>query len=110
MARYSASQGPVTLAGERATSSRCPGGQDVPAVGAAAGTHVNEVVGGVEQIQVVVDDDDGGAGVDEPVEDADQGGHVERVQAGGRLVEDVQHAVLAGAQPRGDAQSLRLAA
>src|SRR5262249_54205411 len=45
-----------------------------------------------------------------PVEHAGQGGYVERVQAGGRLVEDVQRAALAAAQPRGDPQPLRLAA
>ena len=48
--------------------------------------------------------------VQEPVEHGDQGGYVERVQAGGRLVEDVQRAALAGAQPGGDPQPLRLAA
>ena len=46
----------------------------------------------------------------QPVEHAGQGGHVERVQAGGRLVEDVQRAALAAAQPGGDPQPLRLAA
>jgi hypothetical protein len=58
----------------------------------------------------VVDDDDRRSGLEEPVEHADQGGYVERVQAGGRFVEDVQHAALAAAQPGGDPQPLRLAA
>ncbi len=87
-----------------------PGGEDVTAVRAAARAHVDEVVGGGEQVQVVIDDDDRGAGFQQPVEHAGQGGHVERVQAGGRLVEDVQHAALAAAQPGGDPQPLRLAA
>ena len=68
------------------------------------------MVGGGEEVQVVVDDDDGGPGLEQPVEHADQGGHVERMQAGGRLVEDVQHALLAAAQPGCDPQPLRLAA
>src|SRR5207237_6103129 len=80
------------------------------AVRAAARPHVDEVVGGGEQVQVVVDDDDGGPGPQQPVEHSGQGGHVERVQAGGRLVEDVQRAALAGAEPGCDPQPLRLAA
>ena len=68
------------------------------------------MVCGGEQVQVVVDDDDGSPGRQEPVEHADQSGHVERVQAGGRLVEDVQRATLAAAQPGGDPQPLRLTA
>ena len=76
---------------------RGAGREDVAAVRAAAWAHVDQVIGGGEQIQVVVDDDDRGPGVQQPVEHADQGGHVERVQAGGRLVEDVQRAALAGA-------------
>jgi aryl-alcohol dehydrogenase-like predicted oxidoreductase len=40
------------------------------------------VVGGRQQIQVVVDDDDRGACVEQPVKHGDQRGHVERVQAG----------------------------
>ena len=108
--RCSASHGPVTLAGSRATSSRRARGDDAPAVRAAARAHVDEVVGRGQQVQVVVDDDDGRAGVQQPVEHADQRGHVERVQPGGRLVEDVQRAALAAAQPGGDPQPLRLAA
>src|SRR5436190_617918 len=89
---------------------RRPRRDDVPAVRAAARAHVDQVVGGGEQVQVVVDDDDRGPGVQQPVEHAGQGRHVERVQAGGRLVEDVQRAALAAAQPGGDPQPLRLAA
>jgi uncharacterized membrane protein YbhN (UPF0104 family) len=64
-------------------------GDDVAALRAATRTHVDEVVRGGEQVQVVVDDDDRGPGLQEPVEHADEGGHVERVQPGGRLVEHV---------------------
>ena len=83
---------------------------DAAAVRAAAGAHVDEVIGRSEQVQVVVDDDDRGPGLQQLVEDAGQRGHVERVQAGGRLIEDVQRAALAAAQPGGDPEPLRLAA
>ena len=71
-------------------------GDDLPALGAAAWPHVDQVVSGGEQVQVVVDDDDRRSGLQQPVEHADQGRHVEGVQAGRRLVEDVQRAALAG--------------
>jgi hypothetical protein len=58
----------------------------------------------------VVDEDDRGPGLEQPVEDAGHGSHVKRVQAGSRFVEDVQRAVLATAQPEGDPQPLGLAA
>jgi len=58
----------------------------------------------------MIDDDDGRPGLQEPVEHADQRAHVDRVQAGGRLVEYVQRAPLAGAQPGGDPQPLGLTA
>jgi hypothetical protein len=37
-------------------------GDDAPAVRSATGAHVDEPVGGGEEVKVVVDDDDGGAG------------------------------------------------
>src|SRR6516225_7961610 len=53
--------------------------EDVPAVWAAARSHGDEMVGGGEQIEVVVDDDDRGPGRQQPVEHAGEGGYVERV-------------------------------
>jgi hypothetical protein len=44
---------------------------------------------------VVLDDDDRLAGVDEPVEQPEQLLHIGQVQAGGRLVEDVDAALVA---------------
>jgi hypothetical protein len=41
---------------------RLPRREDAPAVRASARAHVDEVVGGGEQIQVVVDEDDRGPG------------------------------------------------
>ena len=74
-------------------------GHDAAPVGAAARAHVDEVVRRGEQVEVVVDDDDGGPGPEQPVEDPDEGANVKRVQPGGRLVEDVQRPALAAAQP-----------
>ncbi len=48
-------------------------------------------------------------GLQQPVEHADQRCHIKGVQARPRLIEDVQHAALAGAQPRGDPRPLGLA-
>ena len=77
---------------------------------AAARAHVDEVVGGGEQVQVVVDHDDRRSGVEQPVEHPDQRCYVERVQAGGWLVEDVQRAALAGAKSGCDPKPLGLTA
>jgi hypothetical protein len=61
-------------------------------------------------LRVVVDDDDCGAGLQKPVEHRDQCGDVQRMQAGRRLVKDVQDATLTGPQPRRDSQRLGIAA
>ncbi len=76
--------------------------QDAPAVGATARAHIDDVVCGGKQVEIVVDDDDGGPRLGQPVEHTDQGGHVQRVESGGWLVEDVQDVPLAAAQPGGD--------
>jgi hypothetical protein len=85
-------------------------GDDVSAVGAAAWPHIDDVISAGEQIQVMVDDGDRRSSLQQPFEHADQRGHVEGMQASGGLIEDVQCAVLAAAQPGGDPQPLRLAA
>lgn len=60
----------------------------MPAVGAAAWPHIDDVISGGEQIQVMVEDDDPRSSLQQPVEHADQRGHVEGMQAGGGLIED----------------------
>jgi Glucodextranase, domain N len=87
-----------------------PRRENAAAFRAAARAHVDEVVGCRQQVEVVIDGDDRRSGVKQPVEHAHQRCHVERVQACGRLVEHVQRALLAAAQPGGDLQALRLAA
>ena len=64
------------------------------AVVAGAGAEVDDPVGVGHHRLVVLDDDDRLAGVDEPVEQAEQLLDVGEVQAGGRLVEDVDVALL----------------
>src|SRR6195256_6365876 len=68
--------------------------KDEPAaVVAGAGTEVDDPVGVRHDRLVVLDDDDRLAGLDEPVEQAEQLLDVGEVQAGGRLVEGVDAAL-----------------
>ena len=65
-------------------------GDDLSAAVASAGAEVDEPVGALDEVEVVLDEDDGVAGVDEAVEDAQEVGAVLEGQAGRRLVEDVE--------------------
>ena len=100
------------LAGEgRAAGDEVGGGaleHDRAAVVAGAGTEVDDPVGVGHHRLVVLDDDDRLAGVDEPVEQAEQLLDVGEVEAGGRLVEDVDVALLG--HVGGQLQPLPLAA
>jgi hypothetical protein len=84
------------LAGEGGAGGDEVGGgaleDDPAAVVAGAGAEVDDPVGVRHDRLVVLDDDDRLAGVDEPVEQAEQLLHVGEVEAGGRLVEDVDPA------------------
>jgi hypothetical protein len=86
------------LAGEGGAGGDEVGGcaleDDPAAVVAGAGAEIDDPVGVRHDPLVVLDDDDGLAGVDEPVEQAQQVLDVGKVQAGGRLVEDVNAALL----------------
>jgi hypothetical protein len=81
------------LAGEGGSRGDEVGGcsleHDPAAVVAGTGSEVDDPVGVRHDRLVVLDDDDRLAGVDEPVEQAEQLLDVGQVQAGGRLVEDV---------------------
>src|SRR5437870_8659075 len=65
-------------------------GDDLAAVDAAAGAKVDHPVGGLDDVEVVLDHDHGVAGVDQAVEDVEELADVLEVEAGGRLVEDVE--------------------
>ena len=100
------------LAGERGAGGDEVGGcaleDDPAAVVAGAGAEVDDPVGVRHDRLVVRDDDDRLAGVDEAVEQAEQLLDVGEVQAGGRLVEDVDAALLG--QVGGQLEPLPLAA
>src|SRR5690606_40386765 len=84
---------------------------DLFTAGAAFGTHVDEPVGGLDDVEVVLDDHHGVALVDQALEHADQFADVFEVQPGGRFVEDVDRLTgRALLQLRGELDPLRLAA
>ena len=86
-------------------------GDDRAAAGAALGAHVDDPVGGLDHVEVVLDDEHRVARVDQPAEHAEQLADVLEVQAGGRLVEDVDGAAgRALLQLGGELDPLRLAA
>ncbi len=87
-----------------------PLGDHPAAAGAALRPHVDDPVGGLDDVQVVLDDDHRVAGVDQPAEDPEQLADVLEVQPGGGLVQDVDGA--SGGAPLelgGELDPLRLA-
>ena len=71
---------------------RGAGGDDAAAAVAAFGAEVDDVVGGFDDLQIVLDDNDGVAGVDQSVEDFEEFADVFEMQAGGGLIQDVEGA------------------
>src|SRR3954453_1400161 len=67
-------------------------GDERAATGAALGAHVNDPVGGLDDVEVVLDDDDSVAWFGEPRQHTEQLANVLEVQTGRRLVEDVDGA------------------
>ena len=59
---------------------------------AAFGAEVDDPVGGFDDVEIVLDDEERAAAVDELAEGGEQFGDVVEMQAGGGLVEDVEHA------------------
>ena len=85
-------------------------GDQLAAALARAGAKVHDHIGLAHSLFVVLDDDDGVADVAQALEGVQQPLVVAMVQANGRLVENVQHADQAGADLRGEADALGLAA
>lgn len=83
---------------------------DLATVLTGAGADVDDPVGDLDGVLVVLDDDERVAHVAQPDEGLDQPVVVALVQTDGRLVEDVQHADEAGADLGGQADALGLAA
>src|SRR5205807_3514095 len=86
-------------------------GDDLAALLAALGPEVDDVVGRLDHVEVVLDDQHGVAGVDQPVEHAEELLHIVEVQSSRRFVEDVEHfAGRTGPELGGDLEALCLAA
>ena len=68
----------------------CAARDDAAAGGTALRPKIDQMVGAADDVQVVFDDDDGVALIHELVEHVEQLAGVLEVQAGGRLVEDVE--------------------
>src|SRR6266849_6177264 len=67
-------------------------GDDAAAAFAAFGAEVDDPVGLFDDVQVVLDDEDGVAEIDEALQDVEKLSNVVKVEAGGGLVEDVERA------------------
>src|SRR2546425_8881969 len=65
-------------------------GDDLAAGLAALGTKVDHPVRGLDDVEVVLDDDNGVAGVDEAMEYLEEALDIREMQPRGRLVEDVE--------------------
>jgi len=89
---------------------RCAFGDDGAAMHAGAGADVDDVVGAADGVLVVLDDDHRIADVAQLLERLQQAVVVALVQADRRLIEHVHDAGEAGADLRGEADALRLAA
>ena len=99
------------LAGFAATSSGVPCTRATATASAAFGPHVDQPVGGLDDVQVVLDYHDGVAGVAQLLQHLEQQIDVGKVQAGGRLVQDVERAAgVALAEFQRQLHALRLAA
>src|SRR5690554_2926068 len=86
-------------------------GDDVAAAQAAVGPEVDDPVGGLDHVDVVLDHDEGVAAVHEPVQDVEELPGVLEVEARGGLVQDVDR--LPGRAPAelgGELHALRLPA
>ena len=73
-------------------SSGVPFGDDQATAAAAFGTHVDDPVGRFDDVEVVLDNDDGVAAVGKALQDAEQFLDVGEVETGGRFVQDVHRA------------------
>ena len=81
-----------------------------PPVDPGAGADVDDPVRSQDRILVVLDDDDGIAEVAQPSQCVQQACIVALMQADRRFVQHVEHAGQAGADLRGEADALALAA
>ena len=83
---------------------------DFSAFDSSAGTEVDEVAGGADGVFIVFDEEEGVSLFSECVKGAEEGGVVAGMKADGGFVEDVEDALEIGAELRGEADALGLAA
>ena len=88
--RSSSGPDPVWLAATAATCLRRPFGDDPPSACAPLGAHVDDPVGRLHDVEVVLDHDHRVAQGGEAVEDFEELADVVEMQARRRLVEDVE--------------------
>ena len=78
---------------------RGSGGDDFASAVAAFGPHVDNPVGRLDDVQIVLDDQQRAAAIDELAEGVEELAHVVEVQTGGGLVQDIKRATSAPALP-----------
>src|SRR5688500_19378524 len=84
---------------------------DLTAAVAAFGAEIDDVIGAFDHFEIMLDDDDGMALLDQFVKGPEQALDVVKVQAGGGLIENKKRSRLARlGHVRGQLQTLRLAA
>ena len=87
------------------------GGDDFAALVAAFGAHIDQPVGGLDDVEIVLDDEKRGAGFEEFAKGGEQFCDVVEMEAGGGLVENIEDALIFGAREmRGEFQPLGFAA
>src|SRR6266853_1013649 len=90
---------------------RCSRGDNAPALRPAFRTEVDYPVGGFDDVEVVLDDENGCPAVDQLAERGEELLNVVEVKAGRGFVEDIQDTLVClGGEMRGKLQALRLAA
>ena len=85
-------------------------GDDAPAGVSAARSHVDDIIGVADDVEVVLDHDHRRAACQKRLEHAEQHPHVERMQPDGRLVEHKHGIVLRPSDLACQLEALRLAA
>jgi hypothetical protein len=65
-------------------------GEDLTAAMAAFGSHVDDPIGGFDDIKLMFDDDDGISFIDEALEDEEEAADILKVKACGGFIEDVE--------------------
>ena len=84
--------------------------QDLTSSAASFRTEIDDMVGGLNNVEIVLDDDDGMAGIDQTVQAVEEFLSIGEMEARGRFVEDVDDvaSALQFAQQRGQLNALGL--